>query len=266
MRKQLGLAALGALLFAGLSLIGGTATAGPPSAPAIVGHVYVNDNAAGPNTVAAFDRHADGSLTPIPGSPFPIGGTGLGAGLGSQGAIQPSPNGRFLLAVDAGSDQISVLRLNHRGIPQPVGAPVSSGGVRPVSIAVNRSGLVYVANVGDGGSNYTGFRLTPTGRLIPVPHTTVPVPEGSGVGDVLFNSTGDRLVGTRDNPSLIDSFTVRRDGTLVAAQGSPFTGQGLGQIGAEFRPTNPSSCTSATRTTVPGWGRYPPSGSATRVC
>ena len=121
-----------------------------------------------------------------------------------------------------------MLRITARGIPEPVGEPVSSGGVQPVSIAINRLGLVYVANVGNGGSNYTGFLLTPAGRLIPLPGTTFPVPQGSGVGDVLFNSTGDRLVGTRDNPSLIDSFTVRLDGRLVAAPGSPFTGQGPG--------------------------------------
>ena len=35
----------------------------------VVGHAYVNDNTATANTVAGFDRHADGSLTPIPGSP-----------------------------------------------------------------------------------------------------------------------------------------------------------------------------------------------------
>ena len=115
MPKHLGLAALGAVLVAALSLVGGTAAAGPPPSSVTVGHAYVNDNAAGSNAVAAFDRHADGSLTPIPGSPFPIGGTGLGAGLGSQGAIQLSPNRRFLLAVDAGSNQISVLRLTPRG-------------------------------------------------------------------------------------------------------------------------------------------------------
>ena len=119
-------------------------------------------------------------------------------------------------------------------------SPVSSGGVEPVSITINRFGLVYVANVGDGGSNYAGFFLTPQGQLIRLPHHTVAVPEGSGVGDVFFNSTGDRLVGTRDNTSLIDSFTVRLDGRLVAAPGSPFPAQSLGPIGAEFRPTNPS--------------------------
>jgi hypothetical protein len=36
----------------------------------IVGHVYVNDNTAGTNAIGAFDRHADGTLTPAPGSPW----------------------------------------------------------------------------------------------------------------------------------------------------------------------------------------------------
>lgn len=102
--------------------------------------------------------------------------------------------------VDAGSNQLSVLRITANGAPQLVGRPIWSGGVRPVSIAINRFGLVYVANVGDGGSNYAGFLLTPFGRLIPLPYTTVPVPEGSAVGDVLFNSTGDRPLPLRDHP------------------------------------------------------------------
>jgi 6-phosphogluconolactonase len=240
MRKRLCLAACGTLLATGATLLAGTGPAGASSGSRVVGHAYVNDNTAGTNTVAAFDRHADGSLTPMAGSPFAIGGAGLGAGLGSQGAIQASPDGRFLLAVDAGSSQISVLKVSAGGVPRLVGEPVSSGGVQPVSIAINRFGLVYVANVGNGGSNYSGFLLTPFGRLLPLPYTTFAVPEGSGVGDVLFNSTGDRLVATRDNPSLIDSFTVRLDGRLVPAPGSPFPAQSLGPIGSEFRPTNPS--------------------------
>ncbi len=50
-----------------------------------------------------------------------IGGAGLGAGLGSQGAIQVTPDGRYLLAVDAGSNQISVLRVSAGGVPVQVG-------------------------------------------------------------------------------------------------------------------------------------------------
>jgi 6-phosphogluconolactonase (cycloisomerase 2 family) len=206
----------------------------------VVGHTYVNDNTANVNTLAGFDRHADGSLSPIAGSPFAIGGAGLGSGLGSQGALQTTPDHRYLLAVDAGSSEISVLRLGRHGVPRLVGRPVPSGGTQPVSITISEAGLVYVANVGDGGSNYTGFRLDEDGLLTAIPRSTVAVPEGSGVGDVLFNSTGDRLVGTRVNTSLIDSFSVAPNGRLVAAQGSPFTAQDLGPFGAEFRPTNAS--------------------------
>jgi hypothetical protein len=86
------------------------AAASSGSSP-VTGHVYVNDNTAGTNTIGAFDRHADGSLTAEAGSPFTAGGAGTGAGLASQGAIQISADGRFVIAVDAGSNQISVLRI-----------------------------------------------------------------------------------------------------------------------------------------------------------
>ena len=38
----------------------------------VVGHVYVDDNTAGTNTIGAFDRHADGTLTPELPSPAAI--------------------------------------------------------------------------------------------------------------------------------------------------------------------------------------------------
>ena len=85
------------------------ASASPLPSP-VTGHVYLDDNTAGTNTIAAFDRHADGTLTPLPGSPFSAGGAGTGAGLASEGAVQIADGGRFLLAVDAGSNQVSVLR------------------------------------------------------------------------------------------------------------------------------------------------------------
>jgi len=230
-------------------LFGLTATAalaaGPASAATahhgtpVVGHVYVDDNTAGTNTIGAFDRHADGTLTPEAGSPFTAGGAGTGSGLASQGALQISPDGRFLIAADAGSNQISVLRISRHGSLRLVrGGVVSSGGVLPVSVAVHGD-LVYVANAGPTGTNYTGFRLHRNGRLAPIPGSAVPLPDGSQPGDVLFNGDGSRLAGTRVGSSMIDSFTVGRDGRLTAAPGSPFPAQGLGPFGSEFRPTRP---------------------------
>ena len=216
------------------------ASASASAASTVVGHLYVNDNTAGTNTIAAFDRHADGTLTPLPGSPFTVGGAGTGTGIGSQGALQITSNGKYLLAVDAGSNQISVLRINDDGELNPVGGgPVSSGGVKPVSIAVHGS-LVYVANAGDGGSNYTGFTLNPGGHLRPIAGSTVALPAGSSPGDVLFNSDGTRLIGAEVGPSVIDSFVVGANGLLTAAPGSPFAAQGPGPFGSEFRPTDPT--------------------------
>lgn len=236
--KLLGFASL--LVVTALAVF--TAGAGPASATAspVVGHVYVNDNTAVVNTVAGFDRHADGSLSPISGSPFATGGAGTGTTVPSQGALQISADGRYLLAVDAGSNEISVLRIAHDGALRQIhGGTVPSGGLEPVSIAVHGR-LAYVANAGDGGSNYTGFTLNGGGRLRPLAASTAPLPDGSAPGDVLFNSTGTNLLGVRVDPSLIDSFAVGSDGRLEAAPGSPFATQGAGPFGSEFRPTNPS--------------------------
>src|SRR5436190_20638876 len=227
----------GVLLVLLLAAVGASPAAAAPKSP-VVGHLYVNDNSAGTNTVAGFARHADGTLTALPGSPFAAGGAGSGAGLASQGSLQRSADGRFLLAVDAGSNQVSVLRIHFDGSLTPVDT-VASGGVQPVSIAVHGR-LVYVANAGAGGNSYSGFVLSPFGRLHPLPDSTISLPDGSQPGDILFNGVGTKLAATRVGTSLIDSFRVRLDGRLAAAPGSPIAAQGLGPFGSEFRPTNPS--------------------------
>jgi 3-carboxymuconate cyclase len=224
---------------AGLLAVATTTAAQAAPVSDVVGHLYIDDNTAAVNMVSAFDRHADGSLTPEPGSPFPVGGSGTGTGIGSQGALQLSSDGKYLLTADAGSNQVSVLRIEHDGGLRPVGDPVASGGLEPVSIAVHGR-LVYVANAGAPGSNYTGFTLNPGGHLRPLAGSTVPLADGSTPGDVLFNGDGTKLIGTQVGTSLIDSFVVGSDGLLTAAPGSPFTAQGPGPFGSEFRPTNPT--------------------------
>jgi 6-phosphogluconolactonase len=239
---------LGLAAAAAVAAVPAAASASTHGSP-VVGHLYVNDNTAGTNTIGAFDRHADGSLTPGAGSPFAAGGAGTGAGLASQGALQISPDGRFLIAVDAGSNQISVLRILPNGSLGPVEGPqTSSGGVEPISIAVHGN-LVYVANEGDKtngtGSNYAGFTLNAGGRLTPLKNSTFALPSTANPGDILFNSTGSNLVGievgtTDPGTFLIDSFLVGRDGRITPAPGSPFAAEAAGPFGSEFSPANPS--------------------------
>jgi 6-phosphogluconolactonase len=232
-------------LTASLTLTAGAGVASASTAAhhgggsAVVGHLYVNDNTVHANTIAGYDRHADGSLSPIPGSPFAAGGAGTGAVIGSQGALQPADGGKLLLAVDAGSDQISVLRVAPDGTLSPAGPAVASGGDQPVSLAVHGD-RVYVANAGPTHSDYTGFDLSATGTLNPAPGTTVALPATADPGDVLINSAGTHLIGTRVGTSQIDSFAIDAQGHLHAASGSPFAAQGPGPFGSEFRPTNPN--------------------------
>ncbi|TMK35533.1 MAG: hypothetical protein E6G58_08925 [Actinobacteria bacterium] len=216
------------------------------AASGVVGHVYVNDNTEGTNTIGAFDQHADGTLTAMPGSPFVAGGAGTGTIVGSQGSLQVTRDGRYLLAADAGSNQISVVRVRPDGTLSPAqGSPVASGGIEPVSIAVH-DGVVYVANEGNGatGSNYAGFRLNSGGHLTPLAGSTVPLPATAKPGDILFNTTGNNLIGievgtTDPSTFLIDSFSVGQDGRLTAAAGSPFDAGAAGPFGSEFSPTDP---------------------------
>ena len=218
------------------AIVPATASAARPASP-VVGHVYVNDDTTGANTIGAFNRHADGSLTPEAGSPFDAGGAGNGSGLASQGAIQITGNGRHVLAVDAGSNQISVLKINHDG-SLSLQSVTSSRGELPVSVAVHHH-LVYVANASPTSPNYTGFTLH-HGQLTPLARSTIALADGAQPADVLFNDNGQKLAGTEAGSGEIDSFTVGHDGRLTAAPGSPFSAQGIGPFGSEFSPTNPN--------------------------
>jgi hypothetical protein len=161
--------------------------------------------------------------------------------------VQIADGGRFLLAADAGSNQVSVLRIQPDGSLR-LASVVSSGGVLPVSVAVHGS-LVYVANAGPADSNYTGFRLAPWGSLTPVPGSTVTLPAAAQPGDVLFNGTGTKLVGTRVGTSQIDSFTVGPGGRLPQARRS--APREWGRSAASSGQPTPASCSCPTHTTAP---------------
>jgi hypothetical protein len=105
--------------------------------------------------------HSPNHLLVIPPARTAVaGGAGTGQGIGSQGALQVSSDGRFLLVADAGSGQISVLRIRRDGSPRQVDdSPIASGGSTPVTIAVHDD-LVFVGNTG-AVSNYADFKLTP---------------------------------------------------------------------------------------------------------
>ena len=199
-----------------------------PSARAASGAVYTMENAAGPNTVVVYSRASNGTL--MQAQSVLTGGLGTGAGLGSQGSIALSADGRWLLAVNAGSNDVTVFSIAG-GELTAVGTQ-ASGGVMPISVTV-RDNTVFVLNAG-GTPNITGFHLTNAGVLVPIP-SIQKVLTGTGPAEVSFNLDGTLVAVTEKTSNTIVIFTID-SGELVG----PFIGASAGQepFGFAFGPHN----------------------------
>jgi 6-phosphogluconolactonase (cycloisomerase 2 family) len=188
-----------------------------------VGAVYTMTNAAGGNEIVVFDRDERGRLTKV--AAVPTGGNGSGGGLdplASQGSLVLSANQRWLLAVNAGSNEISVLRVGSRGLE--LVDVVDSGGVFPTSIALFQN-LVYVLNAG-GTANVAGFRIDHRGRLSAIAGSTRVLPGGlhSQVG---FDPRGEVLVVTDRATSSLLVYPIDDDGSPAGGPvASPSHGPG----------------------------------------
>jgi 6-phosphogluconolactonase (cycloisomerase 2 family) len=182
--------------------------------------VYTMSNASSGNAVLAFEQRGD---TLIPAGSFPTQGVGSGGGLGNQGAIVLSDDGETLLAVNAGSDEVSVFRVHDNGLT--LADKVSSGGVRPISIAVHED-WVYVLNAGGSGiGNITGFVLTSRDTLKPIPGSTRPLSgPATAPAQVEFNPEGDTLVVTEKATRIIDTYTVDENGVADGPVSQPSSG------------------------------------------
>ena len=193
------------------------------AAGAAPGAVYVMTNAPAGNAVLVFNRAENGALTAA-GS-YATGGTGTGAGLGSQGALVLSDDQRWLLAVNAGSNSISVFAVFPGGLHLASTTP--SGGALPISLTTHDH-LVYVLNAGDPGS-ISGFVLAPNGQLSPLAGSTRSLSNGGvgaapGPAEVAFSPNGRLLVVTEKNTKLITTYTVGQDGLPSAAVPHPSSG------------------------------------------
>ena len=180
------------------------------------GAVYVLTNQT-TNTVAVFRRNARGRLTPA--GEFPTGGAGdptpqppdpTTDPLASQGALVISHGNRFLIAVNAGSNQISVLKIKKNELE--LVDVVGSGGIRPISLALDDH-LLYVLNEG-GTPNIMGFDFDEDGTLTPLPGSNRPLIGGVAAdpAQIGFSHDGDLLVVTEKSGNRINTYTINDDG------------------------------------------------------
>jgi 6-phosphogluconolactonase len=217
-------------IFIGLTAILSTGIAASVQTPSHgnTGAVYIIDNAAAGNNVFLYSRASDGSLTYV--SANPTNGLGTGSALASQGAVALTQDGRWLLVVDAGSNQISVFKVGHDSLT--FASITSSKGADPISLTVYNN-WVYVLN-GGGNGNISGFTLSSSGSLNYIAGSTQPLsgmanPSAEQIG---FNPWGNVLVVTEKATNIIDTYTVNSHG--VASAPTSLTSTGSGPYGFAF--------------------------------
>jgi 6-phosphogluconolactonase (cycloisomerase 2 family) len=181
------------------------------------GVVFTTDNAAAGNNVLVFQRTIGGTL----GSPVsvPTQGSGTGAGLGSQGALAITDDGRWLLAVNAGSNDVSFFRVLGASIQFISKTP--SGGTIPISVTT-KGDAAFVLNAG-ATPNIQGFRVTNTGLVLTGANQTL---LGSGPAQVSFNQDETLLAVTDKTTNTIETFSFNLFNGVVNGQLSqPSSGQ-----------------------------------------
>jgi 6-phosphogluconolactonase len=194
--------------------VAGLATALALALPGVVaasdgaaGYVYTETNSATGNAVLAYARSWTGTLTPI-GS-FSTHGVGTGGGLATQGEVILAGGGRWLLAVNAGSSDVTVFRVKDDG-GLDFASRTGAWGTDPVSVTAH-DGLVYVLDAG-GSGNIAGFKLD-DGKLKYLAGSSRPL---SGVAtnpaEVAFSTNGRFLVVTERATNMLDTYQVNSGG------------------------------------------------------
>lgn len=178
----------------------------------------ITNNAAG-NELLVIGADPDGDLALL--VRYRTFGLGSGAGLGSQGAVTLSEDGRHLFVVNAGSNTVSTFAL-FAGALSLVSVQ-DSGGLHPISVA-ERDGIVYVLNDG-GAGNIAGFREE-RGVLRPIAGSVQPLSAAGGTGpaQVGIGVEGDVIVVAEKATNRIVTYPLARNGRAGAPRSTPSAG------------------------------------------
>jgi Lactonase, 7-bladed beta-propeller len=282
-RKWIGARCLGLAATMVAALVSsGSAESALAQGPPPVGRVYTQSNDPAGNSVLGYRRASDGSLTPLPGSPFPTGGLGIGPAsyLGPYDSDQnliSNLERTLLFVVNGGSDSIAVLHIRPDGSLVPVeGSPFYSGGSNPCSVGLAGRILCVVnkdmnpENPGTILPNYTTFRVTNSGQLDPIRNSTYSVDQGASPTQALTMPSRRLLFGADFLGGILRSFRITGNGALSAAAAIPLppqlfepTGAPALPIGLAVHPTQPILYVGFVTINQMGVYRYDNSGTLT---
>jgi 6-phosphogluconolactonase (cycloisomerase 2 family) len=181
--------------------------------------VYLQSNDATANEVVVFARRDRGRL--VRTAAEPTGGRGTGKPhLASQSSVALTPDGRHVLVVNAGSDDVSLLTVRGDGLR--LSDRVASGGSAPTSVTVSGA-LVYVLN--NASASIAGFRID-AGRLVALDGSRRELSAADAdPAQIAFSRDGRMLAVTERGTDAITTFAVGADGLAGARATIASSGQ-----------------------------------------
>ncbi len=205
-------------------------------------YVQTNNFNANQNAVLAYRDAGDGKLEALSTPSFLTGGGGVGNPMQILGPsdsdyeLRLSSDGKFLLAVNSGSNTIAVFSIKDNGTLEAVpGSPFASGGQTPVHIDVSGN-TVFVVNKSQNplaptntAPNYSTFTIDGAGKLTPVAGGKFETTVGSSPSNGLVSRDGKFLFGTdflgfmlMPAAGTLRSFSIGGGGTLTPVTGTPY--------------------------------------------
>ncbi|HET9791708.1 MAG TPA: beta-propeller fold lactonase family protein [Candidatus Angelobacter sp.] len=165
-------------------------------------------------TIAGFAIASDGSLTPVPGSPFAVGTAGT-----SPSFLAVHPGGSFLYAADPASNAVLGFAIGGNGAITPIaGSPFAAGlGTSALSMTPQGS-FLYASNSGD--NTVSGYSIDNSGALTQVSGS--PFLTGGNVPGYVL-ATGSFVYVADQGTNDIAGFAIANTGTLTKVKGSPFS-------------------------------------------
>ena len=178
------------------------------------GVVFAMSNVTAANRIFVYRRSEDGQLRRV--GNVRTRGLGIGTDLDTQGGLRLGPDNRFLYAVNAGSDDISVFAVDgtHLNFVQKVDA-----GDEPLSLTLHGD-LLYVLNGSVAGNGIRGFKVANNGRLTALPDSFRALSSPIAVpGDIEFSPDGRFILVTHKTTNVLLTPMNTIDGFVVGADG-----------------------------------------------
>ncbi|MFI6572324.1 lactonase family protein [Nocardia fluminea] len=167
----------------------------------------------------------DGTLSPVPGSPFP---TGFGVL-----SLVIAPDGRTVYVPHAGDFGVTGYRLDDGGTLHPIpGADITVGGP-PTAATLSPDGTQLFVVVGGAPGHVQSYAVAASGALTPSGAATVPVDGFSAVGMAAVDPDGRFLRVVTYLGNTMSSYAIEPNGTMTPL--GPTTVK-LGPVAPGFTP------------------------------